>query len=329
MNSEHVSFLNKGVKSWNAWRVANPQLMPDLSAYDFTEIKPVYEYDSSGTKHSAQLWRINLSGTDLRGAILSRQELFKADLSNSNLQGAVLNDAILKFSDLRGVNLRDANLKGARLIKADLRGADLSGASVFGISPWGVNLENAIQKNLILTPPSTPDITVDDLVVAQLIYALLEGGFSGPTGDALARAIVLILGRFTPKRKRILEAIRENLRRMNYVPVLFDFDKPSTRTTIETVTLLARMARFILADITGAKGVLQELQVIVPNSPSVPVQPLIVYGEHEPGMFDYFRSYPWFLKTFVYKDQAHLLESISEVIAPAERISAGEKVDLL
>jgi hypothetical protein len=37
-------------------------------------------------------------------------------------------------------------------------------------------------------------------------------------------------------RSNILDAIREELRKYDYLPVLFDFDKTATRDTEETVT---------------------------------------------------------------------------------------------
>lgn len=58
--------------------------------------------------------------------------------------------------------------------------------------------------------------------------------------------------------------------------VLFDFEKPRTQTTDETIFTLARMSRFVIADLTDAKSVLQELRSIVPNSPSVLIQPLLL-----------------------------------------------------
>ena len=54
----------------------------------------------------------------------------------------------------------------------------------------------------------------------------------------------------------------------------------SDRSYTETVTLLARMARFIIADQTMLSSLPQELQAIVPHV-QVPVQPLLVLG-HEP-----------------------------------------------
>jgi hypothetical protein len=102
---------------------------------------------------------------------------------------------------------------------------------------------------------------------------------------------VLTLGRFTPDRIVVLDAIRDELRKRDYLPVLFDFEKPSSQTTVETISTLAHMARFVIADLTDAKSVLQELQAIVPLSPSVVVQPLLLASQEEPGMFDFIRNF--------------------------------------
>jgi hypothetical protein len=137
--------------------------------------------------------------------------------------------------------------------------------------------------------------------------------------DTITSKAVLILGRFTEERKPVLEALRQELRQRKYLPILFDFEKPSSRSTDETITLLARMARFVVADISDAKSVLQELRGIVPDLPSVPVQPVILATQEEPGMFDFFRKYPWFLTVHRYETPTLLLaDPNKEVIAPAE-----------
>jgi hypothetical protein len=79
------------------------------------------------------------------------------------------------------------------------------------------------------------------------------------------------------------------------------------------------MARFIIADITDAKSIPQELQAIVPNLPSVPVQPLLLTGEREYGMFESIRRFPWVLDTYYYDNVDAVLASIEDkIISPAE-----------
>ena len=222
--------------------------------------------------------------------------------------------------NLSRANLSGANLNRATLIGTNLADTKLKDCTIYGIAAWDVQLNGAEQINLTITPRDQPTITVDNLKIAQFIYLLLNNAEIRDVIDTLTTKSVLILGRFTPERKAILDAIRDELRKHNYLPLLFDFDQPMSRDITETVTTLARLARFIIADLTDAKSIPQELAFIVPDLPSVPVQPLLLDSQHEYGMFEHFTRYPWVLPIHRYCDLPYLLTSFKEhVIEPAEK----------
>jgi hypothetical protein len=187
------------------------------------------------------------------------------------------------------------------------------------VSAWAPKLEGAKQQDLVITPENEPEITVDNIEVAQFIYLLLHNEKIRDVIDTITSKAVLILGRFTDERKAVLDAIREELRNRNYLPILFDFELPERRNVTETVTLLARMARFIIADLTDPSSIPQELQAIIP-SVRVPVQPLLLEGSSLYSMFKDFdpQDFHWVLPVYRYKDTEQLLATLADVIAPAE-----------
>ena len=204
-------------------------------------------------------------------------------------------------------------------MKTNLVKANLTGCTIHGISVWNVQLKDAIQANLIITDKDEPTITVDNLDVAQFIYLLLNNENIRRVIDTITYKVVLILGRFSPERKEVLNAIRDELRKRNYLPVLFDFDPPRNRDIAETVFTLAHLARFVIADITDPKSIIQELTMIVPQLPSVPILPILHVSDREWGMYAHFERYPWVLKAYYYDKIDDLLQSIPEhIIHPAE-----------
>jgi len=262
----------------------------------------------------------DLIATNFSGALLTRADLSMAVLSGANLNKANLMEAYLMGAFLNAANLVDANLSKANLSEAHLNSADLTGSRVYAISAWKVELEKASQLGLIITSLEEPStITVDNLELAQFIYLLLNNKKIREVIDTITSKVVLILGRFTPERKFILDAIRDELRKRNYTPVLFDFEKPATRDFTETVRILAYLARFIIADLTDPSSIPQELQAIVPDL-EVPVQPLLLEAKREYSMFVDFRKYHWVLPIHLYKDRESLIASLQdEIIEPADK----------
>jgi uncharacterized protein YjbI with pentapeptide repeats len=291
---------------------------------------------------NAQLTRARLSGANLMGATLIEADLSWAQCRGANLSGAILAYASLNGADLSGANLsettlyrailyganlskadlRKANLGVAILVNADLRASDLTGCRIHGVSAWNLKLEDAKQQNLVITADA-PEITVDNIEIAQFIHLLLHNEKIRDVIDTITSKVVLILGRFTHERKAVLDAVREELRKHNYLPILFDFDVPATRDITETVSLLARMARFIVADLTDPSSIPKELEAIVPGL-AVPVQPLLEGASRPYAMFKDYWKYDWVLPVYRYEGVELLLATLAEkVIAPAEgKVSA-------
>lgn len=287
----------------------------------------------------SDLSKANFSNADLRSAFLSRAKMRRTKLFNADLECADLREANISFSRLDQTNLqrailrytnfqrsyfcgadvRGADFSFANLVEVNFRGADISNSIVFGVSAWGLGLENTIQQNLIVTRPNDPVITTDNIEIAQFIYLLLNNSKIRDVINTIISKAVLILGRFTPERKSVLDALREKLRKKDYLPILFDFEQPSSRNLTETVSTLAHMSRFVIADITDAKSIPQELQRIIPNLPSLPIQPIILDLQYEYAMFKDFFNYPWVLPPYRYVSKTELLDSLDDkVIAPSE-----------
>jgi len=268
----------------------------------------------------AKLMKTALPCANLRYANLQWADLSDARMNQAILSPADLDQADLSRADLSGANLRWANLTNVRFVKTNLSQADLTLCQVFGISVWNPVLTGAIQTNLRITTDDEPEITVDDLEVAQFIYLMLHNERVRQVIDTITSKVVLILGRFTKPRKRVLDALRDELRRRNYLPVVFDFEKPANRDLTETISTLAHMARFVIADLTDAKSIPQELSAIIPNLPSVAIQPLIHVDDTEYAMFEHWQRYPWVLETYRYATLVTLLTHLKEdVIDPAEQ----------
>jgi uncharacterized protein YjbI with pentapeptide repeats len=294
---------------------------------------------SGSTLAGADLWTADLIQADLTRADLTQADLQDCNLTRAVLNRSQLNDSVLaratlldaklnrvvavgadfSYANLTRAELKHANLTGASLVETVLCGTNLTGSRIYGVSAWDVSLRGAIQKDLIITPKGSSTVTVDNLEVAQFLYLLLNNQKIRHVIDTITSKVVLILGRFTPQRKVILDAIRDDLRKRDYLPVLFDFQKPANRDITETVSTLAHMARFVIADITDAKSIPQELMAIVPTLPSVPVQPLLLASQREYGMFEHFKRFPWVLEPYLYENQDRLLAAINDrVIGPAE-----------
>lgn len=342
--TEHVEIFKKGPHAWNAWRDENPNLTPDLSDIDFEKDVHTYRemYDMP------EFIGYNLSYMNLN-RVIARNSYFshcffagsqlhfsdicfsffqncsfeKASLAVSKIGSARFYECDFTSADLSYCSAEETDFSGSRfistklsnmsLVKTDFTNTVIDKARVYGVSAWDLILDGSTQSNILIEEEGA-SITVPTIELAQFISLLLNNSKIRDVIDTITSKVVLILGRFTEERKAVLDAIKEELQERDYLPVLFDFEGPSSRDITETIITLASLAKFVIADISSPKSIPQELTQIIPHFPSLPVQPVIEQTQREYGMFEHFKHYPWVLEKISYceNDIKSLVEKITK-----------------
>ncbi|PCI21048.1 hypothetical protein COB64_00815 [Candidatus Wolfebacteria bacterium] len=331
-NSEHIEIFKKGAKAWNEWRESNPRVSPDLSDIDFESDV----YLSSHIYDMPEFSGYNLSGMNLNrisarnsiftdcsfagsslpwsdlcytmfyncnfeDAVLSVSKIGSAEFSNCNFKGADLSYCSAEETNFTGSKFILTKLSNMSLVKTDFTNTTIDRTRVYGISAWDLILDGSNQSNIYITENDTT-ITVPSIEMAQFISLLVNNAKVRDIIDTITSKVVLILGRFTDERKAVLDTIKAKIEQRDYLPIIFDFDGPSSRDVTEMVVTLASLAKFVVVDLSSPKSVPQELMSFVPHFPSVPVQPVIAITQSEYGMFEHFKKYPWVLEKLSYSE---------------------------
>jgi hypothetical protein len=304
----------------------------------------------------AALSWIHAAGADFSGADLSESKIRSGDLRRAWFNSASLEHANLERADFTGAKLIGAEVDGAdltqtRFDKADLTrarldlaildGTSLLGTRLRGASVGGAHIRHVLtnsktdQRSLLVDVHYVPErragpvvlfTEIDDVRLAQFYDAIEEHGSVASLINAGAKRVVLILGRFLPRRKRVLDRLAAALQARGKIPVIFDFPGPEEREISDTVRFIAGMSQFIVVDMTKASSVPLELQSTIPDL-MVPVLPIIESGHDVFAMFsDLQRRYFWVQPMARYKDAAQLVHYVDEaIIARAERAAAQIK----
>ena len=303
------------VEEWNEWRRQNRNASLCLDGVNLSRRNLSY----------ANFRGIRIRRADLSFSRMVETDFVGSDLSHSRLVGANLYGALLDQAILSHADLRYAILWWVTLVETVLHDADISYSRVYGVSPWRVDLTDAIQRDLDISRYDEETITVDDLEIAHFTYMLLENSKLRNVIDTITTRMVLILGRFTDERKHVLDAIKQELRHRGYLPMLFDFEPSTERDLTETIQIMAGMSKFIIADITEAKSIPQELSHIIPNFPSIPVKPILLSSDAQYGMFPHWSNFPSVLPAMPYLDEQDLISRLdNEVIQEVQKWQNGQ-----
>lgn len=346
-SSQALEILKSGAVSWNKWRLTDDGRCADLSDVDFVKDCPAGEgfyalpefqgFNFSGMnmnrvsmRNSTFIW-CDFSGTSFHfsdlvdsyclncnftGAGLNVSKIGSAEFIDCDFTGADLSYCSAEETKFTGSVLVGTNLSNMSLVKTDFSNARIDNACAYGISAWDLNLDGCRQSNIAISESSN-SITVPTIELAQFISLLINSKNLRQVIETITSKVVLILGRFTPERKAVLDEIKNQLDEYGYLAVLFDFEVPSSRDITETVITLAALSKFVVADLSDPRSIPQELTLIIPHLPSVPVQPILESTDQEYGMFEHFKSYPWVLPTKTYSS-SNLTLLVQQVVSSCE-----------
>jgi hypothetical protein len=154
--------------------------------------------------------------------------------------------------------------------------------------------------------------------VAQFLYLLLDHKKLRNVINAVAERGVLLLGPFRNGGLERLQALAAKLREMGYLPIIFDFDRPSDRNYRETVKTLVGLSRFVIADLSGP-SVPGELEASIPHF-NVPFVFIIKAGKSPYSLSADWQEAPHVVRAVVtFADTADLVKQTpTAIVAPAE-----------
>jgi len=320
---EYIALLKSGTDKWDLERTSNPAFRPILRDVNF-----VAEFGGPGFFDLPEFAGVDFSNSDMSMASLRNCMFFDCSFDDAHLTYTDLVDAyfvnctfrrtcmrvskigdakfeecVFEDCDMSYCSAEETSFKGSTftntrmehmsLVHTDFSDTKLDECFLYGISSWDLNLENSVQKNLVITPDDAPSVTVDNIELAQFLYLMINNERLRDVINTITSKVVLVLGNFSPKRKAVLNQIREHLKTQDVIPVIFDFEKPSTHNLTETVRTIASMSKYVIVDLSDPRSVPHELASVTPHLPSVRFYPIIERGEKTFGMFADYSDYPW------------------------------------
>lgn len=284
------------------------------------------KFDKANLKNvkfnNAELINVAMPESDCSDSTFINSSIVQCLLTKVNFSNVNFTNSKVIFSNLVNCNLTNTifintYLSGSNISRSNLNYSTIKDSKIYGLSAWSIKTEHSKQENLTITNNYDESvITVDDLEIANFIYLISNNKKISNTIDSITTKIVLILGRFKKERLEVLNHIKSVIKEINYVPVLFDFDIPETRDITETIGLIGRMSKFIIADLSDAKSIPQELSEIIPNNPSIKVYPIIEKENKGYSMFEHWEKYPWVVEKFEYNSKEELTKYIHSIDSP-------------
>ncbi len=225
-------------------------------------------YDFSGitlegvTVFKAFAEALDLSNATIKDVVFEEGDFSRANFTNCRFVNTLFNKTIFTDATFENAVFENCNLNRVNLANADFQVKSIEETVVYGISAWDLKTsESSIQSKLVIekTYGFYADIIkegripmmVDDIELAQFIYYLTNHKRLRDTINVMNSRSVLLLGRFKDGGLDRLYQIREWLLSQNYLPMIFDFERPGSMDLVEVIVTMGGLSKFIIADLSG------------------------------------------------------------------------------
>jgi hypothetical protein len=343
-NAEVIAVLKKAAAEnkhvWNNWKEAVDPGKYRLSGVDFSTLNtpglPGYDFLNC-TFEDCIFDNIVLFNCDFEHARFERCTFTSSVRSNGNFRSSEFENCTFTETNFINADFRGATFRWVVMENVNFRFACLSdckfydskiiGCKIYGASIWDIDAVRTEQRDLLI--PNRKEngkwtgetITIDDIQLGNVIFLLLDNANYRKMFNESKKKSVLILGRFGKNLEQTINPLKNELRKRNLSPIVFDFDKPNALDLMEAIVLLAFMSKFIIADLSDATSVIGELQAIL-SSQMLPVLPIIRRSSTLFSTYAFTNKFIWIAQPLIYDEIQQVIEKFDSVI-----IKTAEELD--
>ena len=339
MSDSHEEIILQGASVWNEWRNENkgPVHFARPSWYDSPDslgrqIKGRNRLDFSGLNlthvsiHDAFAEGLNIQNSRIINCHFEEGDFSRANFSKTEFVNTRFNKTILTDANFNGASFVNCNLNRVNITSAEFCLKEIRDTVVYCVSAWDLKTcDEMKQSRLVIerTYELYSDIIAggkiplmaDNIELAQFIYYLSNHKKMRDVLNILNAKGILLLGQFRDGGLQRLYKLHDWLKERNYMPMIFDFERPVNMDYTETVITMAGLSKIIIADLSGG-SVPQELHATLTNFQ----KPIIAYSKT--GAYSMFkdlkRKNPYAFD-FEYADEADLLVKMDASLKEADK----------
>jgi len=206
-------------------------------------------------------------GLNLRDSVFSDSHFEEGDFSRANFSGAVFrntkfNKTILTGANFDGATFVNCNMNRVNLVGASFRVEEITETVVYGIAAWDLQTSDEMKQSRLViekTYELYSDIVAngriplmaDNIELAQFIYYLSNHKKIRDVLNILNAKGVLLLGQFKDGGLDRLYRLHDWLKGKEFMPMIFDFQRPDSMDYTETIVTMAGLSKIIIADLSG------------------------------------------------------------------------------